>query len=214
MTSGNDAVFQDQELSQSKSGTKTVFQFFADELKYTVADKSSSSTFKTPYAELTRDHGFLVERNSWLLNVGLLWIAIGVLQTGLAYSKSQSLAPSMWLILGLGCAAWAWVRSVRYTKIPTGTGTILIIDDAQKPEILAALEARRVDQLRRWHDFIDASEDPQRQRTRLNWLHEEGALNDAELGERIGRVDNLLVQPLAAIESLIPGDRLAGTTLN
>lgn len=214
MTSGDESAFQDYQVSQSKSGTVTTFDFGMDELKYTVADKTSSSTFKTPYTELSRDHGFLVERNTWLMNVGLLWTALGVLMTGVKFAQTRAVVPSVWLWIGLVCAGWAWFRTIRYLKIPSASGTLLIIEDDQKAAILADLNGRRVDQLRRWHDFIDANEEPARQRNRFNWLHEEGALNDEQLRERLARLQQFVAPTLQTSEVILPGDRSPGSSLN
>lgn len=211
MPSTDQPEFTDHQVSQARAGTVTTFAFSEDELKYTVADKTSSSTFKTSYTALSRDHGFLVERNTWLMNVGLLWVALGVVLTGMHYFQAQKLVPSFWLFIGAGCAGWVWLRTIRYLKVPAENGTLLIIEDGMKAGILAELEARRTDQLLRWHDFIDANEDPARQRTRFNWLHEEGALDAEQLGERLGRLDRLVAPiPPAAL----PGDREPGTALN
>ena len=207
-------VFQDHQLVQSKAGTMATFVFSADELKYTLADKTSSSTFKTPYTALSRDHGFLVERNTWLMNVGLLWIALGAVTTVMRYTQAQTVVPSFWLYFGAGCAAVAWLRTIRYTKIPCDNGTLMVMDDAQKPALMAELEARKIDQLRRWHDFIDANEDLARQRSRFEWLHEEGALDAETLAQRLGQLDRLQMPPAPTPEAALPGEPSAGPMLN
>jgi hypothetical protein len=214
MGNADGPTFHDHQASQAKAGTVATFAFGADELKYTVADKTSSTTFKTPYTALSRDHGYLVERNTWLMNVGLLWMALGALLTAVKFTQTREMVPSLWLWVGLGCAGWAWLRTVRYLKIPAANGTLLIIEDGQKAALLAELDGRRMDQLRRWHDFIDANDDLARQRTRFNWLHEEGALNEDELGERLGRLDRLVAAPAPAVEVTVPGDRVPGSSLN
>lgn len=214
MSSSDQSTFQDHQATQAKAGSKATFDFGLDELKYTVADKTSSTTFKTPYTGLSRDYGFLVERNTWLMNVGLIWIALGLLMTGLKFAETRVLIPSLWLWLGLGCAGWAWFRTIRYLKIPTENGTLLLIEDDQKASLLAELESRRRDQLRRWHDFIDANEDLARQRSRFNWLHGEGALDAEELEERLGRLDRLVAPAVQVPETIVPGDRSPGSSLN
>lgn len=214
MSSTESTALVDKQVSQSKAGTTTTFAFSTDELKYTLTNKTSSTTFKTPYTAMSRDHGFLVERNDWLRNVGFLWIALGLASMGINYAQGEKVAPSIWLLLGIGCAGWAWLRTVRYVTVPAESGTLLIIEDPQKAALLSELEARRMDQLLRWHDFMDANEDPERQRSRFNWLREEGALNEAELGERLGRLDRLVAPVPAAAEVVLPGDRTSGTSLN
>lgn len=95
----------------------------------------------------------------WLMNVGLLWMALGALLTAVKFAQAQAMVPSFWLWVGLGCACSAWLRAVRYLKIPAANGTLLIIEDEQKAVLLAELAGRRMNQLRRWHDFIDANDE-------------------------------------------------------
>lgn len=214
MSSKESTAFVNSQVSQSKAGTTTTFAFSPDELKFTLANKSSSTTFKTSYTAMSRDQGFLVERNDWLRNVGFLWIALGLASIAISYAQAQKLVPSIWLFLGIGCAGWAWLRTVRYVTVPAESGTLLVIEDSQKAALLDELDARRTDQLLRWHDFMDANEDPERQRNRFNWLREEGALSEAELGERLGRLDHLVAPVQVAVETVLPGDRTSGTSLN
>lgn len=206
--------FQDHQVTQSKAGNTATFVFSEDELKYTLADKTSSSTIKTSYTALSRDHGFFIERNTWLMNVGWLWMALGAVLTVMRYTQTQALAPSFWLFVGAGCVGWVWLRTVRYLKIPCENGTLFVIEDAQKPAIMAELEARKLDQLRRWHDFIDASEDLARQRSRFRWLHEEGALDAEALAERLGQLDRLHVPARATADFVLPGEPSQGSMLN
>ncbi len=77
------------------------------------------------------------------------------------------------------------------TKLRTEAGTVLIIQDGQHDSIMAEIEKRRLDQLRRWYDFLDQEQEPQRQLARFRWLHEQGALSAEELAEREQRVNAL-----------------------
>nr|WP_298124828.1 hypothetical protein [uncultured Pseudoxanthomonas sp.] len=206
--------FQDHQVTQSKAGNTATFVFAEDELKYTLADRTSSTTIKTSYTALSRDHGFFIERNTWLMNVGWLWIALGAVLTVMRYTQTQALVPSFWLFVGAGCVAWVWLRTVRYVKIPCENGTLFVIEDAQQSALMAELEARRLEQLRRWHDFIDASEDVARQRKRFAWLHEEGALDAEALAERLGQLDRLHVPGRTTVEPVLPGEPSPGSMLN
>ena len=208
------ATFQNHQLVQSKAGTTATFVFSADELKYTLADKTSSATFKTPYTAQSRDHGFLVERNTWLMNVGWLWMALGAVLTVMRAVEANTFVPSFWLFIGAGCVGFVWLRTIRFTKIPCDNGTLMVMDDAQKPALMAELEARKIDQLRRWHDFIDANEDLARQRSRFEWLHEEGALDAETLAQRLGQLDRLQMPPASTPEAALPGEPSAGPMLN
>ena len=55
----------------------------------------------------------LVERNQWLRNVGLLWILLGAVFTGISLTGDEGLKISVWLWVGLAAAAaqvgWNWL---------------------------------------------------------------------------------------------------------
>ncbi|MDZ4814420.1 MAG: hypothetical protein SGI99_17690 [Pseudomonadota bacterium] len=179
---------RDTEFKQKRNGNQTRFHFGEDELAYTVTDKSGSTSFQVKYQEISRIRDFLVERNSWLQNVGVLWIALGVVLTVVNFATDRQVM-SIWLPVGIACVLFARFRTTRYTKIPTDHGTIFIIDDDEKDRILDTLESRRLNQLRRWYDFLSPDEDPARQRKRYQWLQKEGALTDADLTQRLAALD-------------------------
>ena len=200
----------DVEFKQKRNGNQTRFHFGEDELAFTLTDKSGSASFQVKYQEVSRIRDFLVERNIWLQNVGLLWIALGVVFTVMNFAKDSHVM-SIWLPVGIGCVLFARFRTTRYTKIPTDRGTIYIIDDNEKDRILGALESRRLNQLRRWYDFLSADEDPGRQRTRYQWLHKEGVLTDADLTQRLTALDiQFGDEPIAQVAGEILADESGG----
>ncbi len=179
---------KDVEFTQKRNGNQTRFAFGEDELVYTIVEKNGSNTVQVKYNEISRTRDYFVERNTWLQNVGLLWIVLGAAFTAMNfYAERPSM--SMWLPIGAACFAFAWFRTTRYTKVPTERGTLFIIDDEQKDAILVALDARRSDQLRRWYDFLAPDEDPGRQRARYQWLHKEAVLSDEQLAQRLTALD-------------------------
>lgn len=201
----------DVEFKQKRNSNQTRFHFGEDELAYTLTDKSGSNSFQVKYQEVSRIRDFLVERNSWLQNVGLLWIALGVVFTVLSFATDAPVM-SFWLPFGIGCVLFARFRTTRYTKIPTDRGTIYIIDDNEKVRIVDTLESRRVNQLRRWYDFLSPDEDPERQRKRYQWLHKEGALTHAELTQRLAALDIQFGDELISqLAGEIVADESAGT---
>lgn len=201
-------------FNQRKFGSETQFDFDLDNLKYRVSDKSGSNTFNTPYAEIGRERDLLVERNTWLQNVGYLWLALGAVLTGISYFGSGALRPSLWLFVGAGCVGVAWLRTIRYTKLVGDRGTVFIMQDRQHDAILAQIEARRVDQLRRWYDFFDADEDAGRQRNRFEWLRRQDALDDAELAQRLQKLEGMTRLPQLPGEFVAADDDPPGRTLN
>jgi len=131
----------------------------------------------------------LVERNSWLRNAGLLWLAIGLLLTVVRYTDKHEIVPSMWLFVGLGCYIAYRVREIAFTIVPTEKGNMLVIRNPDGDRILGEIEARRADYLRREYDFVPETENPEQLRKRFKWLHDEGVLSDEELQQRLQKVD-------------------------
>ena len=178
----------EREFRQKRNGNHTRLKFGKDELDYAVIEKNGSSSFRVRYADIGRNRDFFIERNTWLQNVGVLWMVIGVVVIAINVAADRS-PWSIWLPLGIGCWLWAHFRTTRYSKIVTGAGTLYIIDDAQKDAILKELEDRRLNQLRRWYDFLSQDEDLPRQRARYQWLYDEGALSESELEQRLGALE-------------------------
>jgi hypothetical protein len=178
----------DIEFTQKRGHNKTHLKFGEDELAYSITEKNGSASFQAKYHAISGNRDFFIERNTWLQSVGVLWIVLGALFTAVNVAADKP-SLSIWLPVGVACWLWAHFRTTRYTKIPTDSGTLYIIDDAQKDRILAELEARRVNQLRRWYDFLSPDEEPDKQRARFHWLHKQGALSDTELEQRLATLE-------------------------
>lgn len=179
------------QIKQAKNSNRIQYDFGEQELKYTVQDTSGSRSFSVPYTDISRDRQSFEERNQWLGNVGLLWLALGVVMTGMTWFNDQVLRMSFWLWIGAGCYAVYWFRRTRFTIVPSDKGNLLVIDDADGPRILEEIQTRRAAQLRAEYDFMPEGDTPAQQRKRLEWLHREGALSDGELAERLGVVGDV-----------------------
>lgn len=179
------------EIKQKKHSTRVRYAFGAEELEYCVEDGAGSRSFSVPYTQISRDRQTLVERNAWLRNVGLLWMALGAGLTALSLAGDAGLKISIWLWVGLACYGVYRVRVTRFTLVPTERGNLLVIDDADGERILGEIDAHRVACLRREFDFVPEHETSEQHRGRFRWLHRQGALSDAELEQRLADIDAL-----------------------
>lgn len=177
------------ELKQKRNSNRIAYVFGEDEVKYTLEDGSGVRSFSIPYSDISRDRESLEERNQWLGNVGLLWLALGAVLTVMSFMSDTVFRPSIWLFIGLGCYAVYWFRRTRFTVLPSEKGNLLVINDALAPEILKEIETRRADQFRREYDFVAADDTPEQQRKRYKWLHSEGALSDEDLQQRLAMIE-------------------------
>ena len=179
------------EIRQKRNSNRIRYVFGEDELQYSLQDSTGTRSFSVPYTDISRDRQTLVERNAWLRNVGLLWLALGAIYTGLAWFNEGKLQPSIWLVLGAGCYAAYRLRATPFVILPSDKGNLLAVDDADGKAIVAEIESRRAAAFRAEYDFMPDGDSPEQLRGRFKWLHKEGALSDDELRERLQKVDAL-----------------------
>lgn len=177
------------EIAQRRNANRIRYVFGEQNLQYQLQDGSGSRSFSVDYTDISRDRQTLVERNDWLRNVGLLWLALGVVMTAVEWIGGEVGVPSFWLFIGAGCYAVYRLRSTPFTILPTSKGNLLVIDNADGARILKEISTRRAAAYRAEYDFFPESDSPEQHRRRFKWLHEEGALSDDELRERLERVD-------------------------
>ncbi|MFC5578271.1 hypothetical protein ACFPOA_09650 [Lysobacter niabensis] len=176
------------EVLQRRHSNHIRYAFGADELHYFIEDSSGSRSMSVAYSEISLDRQVFIERNAWLRNAGLLWLALGAVITALAAIRGE-FAPSMWLFIGAGCYAVYRLRTTRFTIVPSEKGNLLVIDGEDGQRILKEIESRRADYFRREYDFMPKDETAEQHRNRYRWLHKEGALSDDELRQRLAVVD-------------------------
>lgn len=177
------------EIKQSRNSNRIRYQFGEDELNYSLEDSSGSRSLSVQYTDISRDRQTLEERNQWLRNAGLLWIALGGVLTVMSYFGEGPFRASFWLWIGLGCYAVYWFRRTKFTILPTDKGNLLVIDNDDGPRLIQEIESRRAAQFLREYDFLDADETPQQQHKRFKWLHSEGALSDEEFQRRVAMIE-------------------------
>lgn len=188
------------EIAQRRNANRIRYVFGEQSLQYHQQDGSGSRSFSVDYMDISRDRQTLVERNDWLRNVGLLWLALGAVMTAVNWIGGESGVPSFWLFIGAGCYAVYHFRSTPFTILPTSKGNLLVIDNADGAKILKEITTRRAAAYRAEYDFFPESDGPEQHRRRFKWLHEEGALSDDELRERLERVD-AMERPLPEVET-------------
>lgn len=196
------------EIKQQKNSNKIRFAFGEDALDYSLEDGSGSRSYSVPYTDISRDRQTLVERNKWLGNVGLLWLALGAALTAFSFMGDGKPSLSIWLWVGAACYAVYRFRTTRFTIVPSDKGNLFVIEGADGERILKEIAERRAQQFRTEYDFMPEGDSPDQLRARFKWLHKEGALSDEELRQRLVTLDAL--DP-ARVEQSAPD---AGARLN
>lgn len=179
------------EIAQKRNANRTRYVFGEREVEYHLQDSSGSRSFSVAYTDLSRDRQTLVERNPWLRNAGLFWIVLGAVLTVVQWFQDARIAPSVWLFVGAIAYAAYRLRSTPFVIVPSDKGNLLVIDDDAGQRILGELASRRAAAYRAEYDFFPEGESPEQHRRRFNWLHQQGALTDEELRERMGEVEGM-----------------------
>lgn len=146
------------EIWQRRNSNRIRYVFGEDALQYQWEDGSGCRSFSVPYTDISRDRQTLTERNAWLRNVGLLWLAIGAVTTAITWFDAGELKASIWLLIGAGCYVAYRLRSTGFKLVPSEKGNLRVIDGEDGRRILAEIESRRVAQFRREYDFMPEGE--------------------------------------------------------
>lgn len=177
------------EISQKRGSAHTRYVFHDDRVEYSWKDSSGSRSFSVPYVDISRDRQTLTERNTWLRNVGYFWTALGLLLLVISLGEGEGARGGLWLVLGVGCLAAYYSYPTKYRILSSNRGNLLVLDHGDGARIELEIEQRRAAQFRAEYDFFPEGENPAQLRNRFNWLHREGALDDAGLQERLAQVD-------------------------
>jgi hypothetical protein len=176
------------EIVQKRFSNKATFSFGDKELRYTIKDSSGSQAFSIEYGAIPTDVNELEERNVWYRNVGIFWVALGLLQIGMRFADQGELRGSLWLTLGVLCFVVYWSAKTKYTTINTDKGRIFVIANKQHDQVMSEIETRRKAQWHSWYAEVNFGNEPRKEIGKFQWLRERGVITDAECKEAIERI--------------------------
>lgn len=176
-------------IVQKRFGARAFFEFGEDSLRWGLDDGGSARTWTIEYAELAQEREQLVERHTWWRNLGLVWVAVGLLAMGLDASQGEGLRWSIWLPLGAASLVAYAVRIRRYTVVPGSRCNVMVLEGRGHAEVLAEIDRRRAAQLRDRFDYLSPDESPEQNRHRVLWLQRQGSLDDHEVSARLLQID-------------------------
>ena len=179
-------------LQQKRFANRTRFEFGEHAFVYSLHTENSSHSLSIEYADLSAERQTLTERNAWWRNLGVVWMALGVVFSVLNYIDQPTLRVSVWLWVGMICYGLYWLRTVRYVIIPAERQNVFIIQDSKAETILSELERRRVAQLKQRFDYVSMHEHPEQQRSRIEWLRRNNVLDEHEASSRLLQLDTML----------------------
>ncbi len=176
------------EIIQKRFSNRATFSFGESQLKYTIKDSGGSQSFSIDYGSIPAEVGEREERNAWFRNVGIFWIAIGVLQIGARFTEQGRLKGSIWFTLGILCFIVYWAAKTRYSVINTDKGLIFIIKNKQHDQVMNELDARRKRQWRQLYGEVDLTNDLAREIEKFRWLKENNVISEAEYNEAVIKI--------------------------
>ena len=178
------------EITQKKGAVKHTFIFGDDFLNFAYKDKSGSGDRDVPYGNFPKKSSEVNEFNEWLRNVGLLWIGVSVVLIGLALNNGEPLTgKGFWMMMGLGCVAWAHYTKVVYTVFETEKGGVFIIQNKDHDTILEEIKKRRREQLLKWYGDINPDSTLENETNKYNWLCDQDVISAEEAEQKIAQLE-------------------------
>lgn len=162
-----------------------------EEFVYTIKSAGSKKTFSVDYMEFDpKPIEESEDGNVWWRNVGIAWIALGILITGLRYADGgDGLRMSFWFFLGVMFLGIYYAGKTAFTHYSIGRGgQILLIKNDKASSILREIEARRKVRLRETFGKVDPEADAEREIAKFKWLQREGAITSGEASARIQEI--------------------------
>lgn len=191
------------EIRQKRFSNKTIFEFGDETLKYTVEDKGGAGDLIINYADFPQQSSMKEERNDWLKNVGLLWVALGTFQIGSAIVADSSLSgKGFWLMVGLFCLAIYKIATTKYSVFSAEHGTIYVIRDKKHDEIVSAINDRRKKQLLMWYGDVNPENKLETEIEKFRWLSDQNVISKDEAERKIAQAEILHNDNFA-----LPGER-------
>ena len=178
------------EIVQKKKSNKHTFTFEKDHFNFAYSDKNGSGDTDFNYADFPQKCMVKIEHNEWLRNVGLLWIALGIMQLGYAiYSQDSLSGKGFWITVGLVCVMWAHFSKVKYSVFQLERGNIFVIQDKNHDNIINELNLRRNTQLHEWYGEIDPENELENEINKFKWLADQNVITSEEAETKIAQVE-------------------------
>lgn len=178
-------------IVQKKLSNKHVFEFGQDYLNFSYKDGSGTGDIDTLYADIPEKTLTRIDNNTWLRNVGYIWIFIGLVEVFLAISNGRSLnANFLWLLGGSAFVALFYITTVVYTVINVNEGGIWIIQDKNThDQILNEIKERKKSQLLAWYGDINLDNTLEQEINKFNWLAHQQVISREKADKLIKQVE-------------------------
>lgn len=177
------------EVIQKKGKNKHTFSLGQEQFQYAYEDASGKGDVEVYYGDLPLKRSEQIEQNDWLRNVGVLWIVLGLFQSGYgSFTRGVFYFDPMWVFIGAGCLTWALMTKVTYTVFKAEGANIFIIKDKHHDALIEELMARRKAQLAHWYADINPENELCNEINKFKWLVKQEVLTEEESKQKIKEV--------------------------
>lgn len=180
---------QKMEVIQKKGKNKHTFRLGQEQFEYAYEDGSAKGDVEVYYGDLPLKRSEQTEQNDWLRNVGVLWILLGLFQSGYgSFTRGAFYFDPMWIFIGAACLTWALMTKVTYTVFKAEGANIFIIKDKHHDALIEELMARRKAQLANWYADINPENELNNEINKFKWLVKQEVLTEEESEQKIKEV--------------------------
>jgi len=176
------------QFSQKKGMSKLSYTFMPEHFYWEYTDGSSSGSANISYLSVPSECSTRVERNRWLMNVGLLWVGLAIFARVYQVITGTYLGISPLGIFGAGVALWAYYMPLRFSVFDLGGSSLYILKDKKHDSIIQEIMGRRNELLRETYfneDSLGGDEEI------LEWLLKEGVITEEEKNRRLLNEENV-----------------------
>src|SRR5579872_874381 len=192
---------EEKTMSQSKFGTRLIFQFAADQMAYTIRDYSGERQFSVPYESLNVLTTASLVINKVQFYRTLLVIPLIVIGISIGIQSSDRAAAQYLTLLGVVLFVVLLVgrhlkffavkfTTLQMTPVPPGAGTtsLMIIKDKTHSAILEEIRTRWRARIKQLHAAINFSNDASKEIAKFAWLKDRAVITDEEYREAVGKL--------------------------
>ncbi|KJV06307.1 hypothetical protein [Methylocucumis oryzae] len=180
------------EFVQKKKSNKHTFTLHDDYFNFAYKDNNGSGDVDLNYADLPQKSSVQIEQNEWFRNVGVLWVALGIVQYSQAIFLNMPLAgKGVWITVGSACLIWFYLSKVKYTVFRTERANVLVIQDKNHDKIIDELNKRRKSQLLAWYGDVNPQNNLENEIQKFKWLAEQNILSKEEAEIKIAQAELL-----------------------
>ena len=179
-------------IKQRKSRYLHTFTFKDHTLNYAYKHSGGSGDYDIQYADFPSKSITYIEINEWCRSVGWLWILLGIGHNVYRFYTMHLLDKmgTLFIILGIVCLVWVYLRKVKFTIFQTPQADVLVIKNRKHDKIISEIQSRRKDQLLDLYGSIDFENNIENEIKKFEWLKDENILSDIEANEKILKLQN------------------------